>query len=110
MRNYSKALLALGIFFLLSLVVCNQSFAQDPFQAFFNKSEQLTDRSVGRSQNILLGLSGLGALGIGALAFFGRFTWSRFFILIASIVIISSAQYGIKYLTGQDAVFNTTAN
>jgi hypothetical protein len=74
----------------------------------FSNAETLADNTVGRSQQVVYGLGGLGAIGLGALAFMGRFQWSWFFGLVGGLVLIAGLQTGIEYFTGDSQVLQTT--
>jgi hypothetical protein len=66
----------------------------------FVVGEKLAKSTSQYAQKIVFGIAGLGAVALGALAFFGRFTWSWFFGLIGGLVLISGVNYGIQYMTG----------
>jgi hypothetical protein len=71
----------------------------------FTVGEKLAKNTSAWAQKIVFGIAGLGAVALGALAFFGRFTWSWFFGLIGGLLLISGVNFGVKYLTGgTDAV------
>jgi len=76
----------------------------------FKNTEELADNTVGRTQQVVYGLGGLGAIALGALAFFGRFQWSWFFGLIGGLAMIAGLQQGIQYFTGDDQVLASTKN
>jgi hypothetical protein len=71
----------------------------------FTQAERLTDSTVGRTQQVIYGMGGLGAIALGALAFFGRFQWSWFFGLVGGLVLIAGLQQGIQYFTGNEDTF-----
>ena len=66
----------------------------------FVQGEAIAKRTSQYAQRIVFGIAGLGAVALGALAFFGRFTWSWFFGLIGGLVLISGVNYGIQYMAG----------
>ena len=66
----------------------------------FQVGEKLAKNTSAYAQKIVFGIAGLGAIALGALAFFGRFTWSWFFGLIGGLVLISGVNFGIQYITG----------
>jgi hypothetical protein len=66
----------------------------------FTKGADLARRTSAYAQKVVFGVAGLGAIALGALAFFGRFTWSWFFGLIGGLVLITSVNYGIQYISG----------
>jgi hypothetical protein len=76
----------------------------------FSNTEELADNTVGRMQQVVYGVGGLGAIALGALAFFGRFQWSWFFGLIGGLGLIAGLQQGIQYFTGEQDVLASTKN
>jgi hypothetical protein len=75
-------------------------YTQDPFKAIMVGGEKLVKSGTQYSQKMLFGLAGLGATATGAMAFFGRFRWNRFFILVGALLMMASADYGVQYITG----------
>jgi type IV secretory pathway VirB2 component (pilin) len=41
-------------------------------------------------------------MGLGIMAFFGRFQWNWFFMLVGGLILVAGAAAGIDYLTGQN--------
>ena len=72
----------------------------DPFSQIMFSGEGIVKRGTEYSQKMLFGLAGLGATATGAMAFFGRFRWNRFFILVGALLMMASADYGVRYITG----------
>jgi hypothetical protein len=72
----------------------------DPFSKIMVSGEGIVKRGTAYSQKMLFGLAGLGATATGAMAFFGRFRWNRFFILVGALLMMASADYGVQYITG----------
>ncbi len=66
----------------------------------FVKGANLARKTSAYAQKVVFGVAGLGAIALGALAFFGRFTWSWFFGLIGGLVLITGVNYGIQYMSG----------
>lgn len=64
--------------------------------------DELGKNTVGRTQQVVYGLGGLGAIALGAMAFFGRFQWTWFFGLIGGLALIAGIQTGIEYMTGDE--------
>ncbi len=52
------------------------------------------------SRTISYGIGGLGAVALGALAFFGRFQWGWFFGLIGGLAMIGLYNVAVNNLTG----------
>ena len=52
------------------------------------------------SRTISYGIGGLGAVALGALAFFGRFQWGWFFGLVGGLVMITLYNVGVKSIAG----------
>lgn len=78
--------------------------------SLFGNAETLADNTVGRTQQVVYGLGGLGAIALGALAFFGRFQWSWFFGLVGGLALIAGVQQGLEYFTGESSVLASTKN
>lgn len=116
MKQVLRWFLALAVVVTLS-GMAEGAFAQQFFNAqgigggnggsgqLFGQAELLTDRTVGRTQQVIYGMGGLGAIALGALAFFGRFQWSWFFGLVGGLVLIAGLQQGIEYFTGNQNTF-----
>lgn len=83
---------------------------EDPFREVMQGGEKIVKGGTQYSQKMLFGLAGLGATAIGAMAFFGRFRWNRFFILVGALLMIASAQYGIDFITGGSNRLETIRN
>ena len=73
---------------------------EDPFSQIMSGGEVTVKKGTIYSQKMLFGLAGLGATATGVMAFFGRFRWNRFFILVGALLIMASADYGVQYITG----------
>ncbi len=119
MTKFSKILLSMALFAGITVATAGQSMAQPKFQDIndgvskadvFKSTEKLVDNTVQRSQVVVYGIGGLGAIALGALAFFGRFTWSWFLGLIGGLVLIAASQLGIGYITGSEKAFTGTTN
>lgn len=123
MKNILKTLMGLAIVVGLSLSFSHKSYAQANGDYFndiqdgtsngklFTVGESLAKKTVGRAQQVVYGIGGLGAIALGALAFFGRFTWSWFFGLVGGLVLIAGMQLGIGYITGSgDKTFSSIVN
>jgi type IV secretory pathway VirB2 component (pilin) len=82
----------------------------DPFSEVMQDGEKIVKGGTQYSQKMLFGLAGLGATATGAMAFFGRFRWNRFFILVGALLMIASAQYGIDFITGGSNQLETIRN
>jgi hypothetical protein len=52
------------------------------------------------SRAVAYGAGGLGAIALGALAFFGRFQWGWFFGLVGGLVMITLYNVGVKSIAG----------
>ncbi|MFM7622392.1 MAG: hypothetical protein ACKO57_05410 [Alphaproteobacteria bacterium] len=52
------------------------------------------------SRTISYGIGGLGAVALGALAFFGRFQWGWFFGLVGGLAMIGLYNVAVNNLTG----------
>ncbi len=57
-----------------------------------------------QTRNVVYGVGGMGAIGLGALAFFGRFQWAWFWALVGGLSLIALVDVGITTLTGQNVV------
>jgi hypothetical protein len=68
----------------------------------FKNSGKLVDNTLSNTEAITYGIAALGIIGLGIMAFFGRFQWSWFFTLIAGLVLVAGAAAGIQYITGQN--------
>ncbi len=86
------------------------AITKDPFKNVFDNGEKIVKNGTQYSQKMLFGLAGLGATATGAMAFFGRFRWNRFFILVGALLMMASAQYGVEYITGKKDAFETPEN
>jgi type IV secretory pathway VirB2 component (pilin) len=76
----------------------------------FKNSGKLVDNTLSNTEAITYGIAALGIIGLGIMAFFGRFQWSWFFTLIAGLVLVAGAAAGIQYITGQDISKSVTGN
>ena len=59
---------------------------------------------------IAYGIGGLGAVALGALAFFGRFQWGWFFGLIGGLALIGLYNVAATNLGGGDELSNLNTN
>jgi hypothetical protein len=75
---------------------------------FFDDSNKLVLDSYRSGSGIVLGVGGLGAIGLGALAMFGRFRWEWLMALIGGLVTIAGVGTAIQYLTGAATLKNNT--
>ena len=72
---------------------------------FFAGSESVVDTTARQGQYIIYALGGIAALGLGALAVMGRFSWSWFFAMLGGLVMVAGVSMGITYITQQGAPF-----
>jgi hypothetical protein len=68
----------------------------------FEKGKTGINTGFNQTRNIVYGVGGIGAIGLGALAFFGRFQWAWFWALIGGLSLIALVDLGITTLTGTD--------
>lgn len=54
------------------------------------------------SRTISYGIGGLGAVALGALAFFGRFQWGWFFGLVGGLALIGLYNVAVQNIAGGD--------
>ena len=59
-----------------------------------------------QSKKVAYGVGGLGAVALGALAFFGRFQWGWFFGLIGGLVLITLYGVGVQSITNDTDPFS----
>lgn len=62
------------------------------------------------SRTISYGIGGLGAVALGALAFFGRFQWGWFFGLIGGLALIGLYNLAVQNLAGGNVTDLNTSN
>jgi hypothetical protein len=62
------------------------------------------------SRTISYGIGGLGAVALGALAFFGRFQWGWFFGLIGGLALIGLYNVAVQNLAGGNVTDLNTSN
>jgi hypothetical protein len=62
------------------------------------------------SRTISYGIGGLGAVALGALAFFGRFQWGWFFGLIGGLALIGLYNVAASNLAGGNVTSLETSN
>ena len=62
------------------------------------------------SRTISYGIGGLGAVALGALAFFGRFQWGWFFGLIGGLALIGLYNVAVQSLAGGNVTDLNTSN
>jgi type IV secretory pathway VirB2 component (pilin) len=58
------------------------------------------DTATSGLQSITYGIAGLAAIGLGALAFFGRFKWSWFFAIVGGLAVIALTLEIVQSLSG----------
>ena len=75
---------------------------------FFADSNELVIDSYRSGSGVVLGVGGLGAIALGALAMFGRFQWQWLMALIGGLVTIAGVGTAIQYLTGAATLKNNT--
>jgi hypothetical protein len=104
-----QILTTLGVLCLGFLMFSQSSFAQQAVTwGKGNLSgKQITDQVSGvvgdatsASRTISYGIGGLGAVALGALAFFGRFQWGWFFGLIGGLALIGLYNVAVENLAG----------
>jgi hypothetical protein len=66
----------------------------------FTHSRTLAYGTANRATPVAYGLAGLGVMGLGTLAIFGRFQWRWFFAIVGGLVIIAGLNDGVRYITG----------
>jgi hypothetical protein len=76
--------------------------------SFFKDSNDLVLDSYRSGSGVVLGVGGLGAIALGALAMFGRFQWQWLMALIGGLVTIAGVGTAIQYLTGATTLKNNT--
>ncbi|MFN5588277.1 MAG: hypothetical protein ACK48P_00410 [Holosporales bacterium] len=74
---------------------------------FFTDSNTLVNDSYKAGSGVVLGVGGLGAIALGALAMFGRFQWQWLMALIGGLITIAGVGTAIQYLTGVETLKNT---
>ncbi|MFN5609771.1 MAG: hypothetical protein ACK48E_08525, partial [Holosporales bacterium] len=74
---------------------------------FFKNSNALVQDTYKSGSGVVLGVGGLGAIALGALAMFGRFQWQWLMALIGGLITIAGVGTAIQYLTGSDALQRT---
>ncbi len=74
---------------------------------FFEDSNTLVNDSYKAGSGVVLGVGGLGAIALGALAMFGRFQWQWLMALIGGLITIAGVGTAIQYLTGVETLKNT---
>lgn len=62
------------------------------------------------SRTISYGIGGLGAVALGALAFFGRFQWGWFFGLVGGLAMIGLYNVAVNNLTGGGTLSDLKTN
>ncbi|MGE0252229.1 MAG: hypothetical protein AB7G80_06385 [Dongiaceae bacterium] len=76
----------------------SEAWAQgSPFQALQTK----TSDAFRQSRNLIYVVGGIAALGLGVLAFFGKFRWIWFFSLVAGIACVAIIDQIFNYATIQ---------
>jgi hypothetical protein len=76
----------------------------------FTQTDKMVDNAFTQGEKIVYGVGGLGAIALGALAFFGRFQWGWFFGLIGGLALIASISLIISYITGIDDTYAGATN
>jgi hypothetical protein len=64
------------------------------------KMENFVDESAVSGKKISYGLGGLGAVGMSALAFFGRFNWNWLWGLMGGLMLVGLYGTGVTAFTG----------
>jgi hypothetical protein len=103
----------LGIVILAGLLLCGHATTADaagwptttgsfksPDQVI-GKMETFVDDGAMSSRNVVYGLGGLGAVGLGTLALFGRFNWTWLFSLFGGLSLVTLYNVGLQSFTGQ---------
>ncbi|MFN8694308.1 MAG: hypothetical protein ACK5XX_07870 [Holosporales bacterium] len=67
---------------------------------FFSQTDTLVQQTYKQGSGVVYGVGGLGAIGLGALAMFGRFQWQWLMALVGGLLTIAGVGSGIQYLTG----------
>lgn len=67
---------------------------------FFRETDGLVQQTYKQGSGVVYGVGGLGAIGLGALAMFGRFQWQWLMALVGGLLTIAGVGSGIQYLTG----------
>ena len=67
---------------------------------FFTQTATILDNTLSNAELLTYGMGGLGAIGLGVMAFFGKFQWTWFFGLVGGLVLIAGVVLGIEYVTG----------
>ena len=67
---------------------------------FFTETDKLVQNTYQQGSGVVYGVGGLGAIGLGALAMFGRFQWQWLMALVGGLLTIAGVGSGIQYLTG----------
>lgn len=73
---------------------------------FFSDTNDLVIDSYRSGSGVVLGVGGLGAIALGALAMFGRFQWQWLMALIGGLLTIAGVGTAIQYLTGATTLKN----
>jgi hypothetical protein len=69
-------------------------------QPITNQVSLVVGDATSASRKISYGIGGLGAVALGALAFFGRFQWGWFFGLIGGLALIGLYGIAVEQLAG----------
>jgi hypothetical protein len=110
-------LFSLMVFGLLVFSSSESSHAAVTWGSGTLKGKPMTDQvsvvvgdATNASRTISYGIGGLGAVALGALAFFGRFQWGWFFGLIGGLALIGLYNVAATNLAGGDVTTLNTSN
>ena len=73
----------------------------------FSKTAGRLNEGFRQARNIVYVIGGLGAIGLGVGAFFGRFRWGWFFSLLGGLAVIALIIEGILFVTDVDSESGT---
>ena len=93
-RQYLKCL-----FFMLVVAVVAMAPDVALAQNVFDKTGTRLNEGFRQTRNIVYVIGGLGAIGLGVGAFFGRFRWGWFFSLLGGLAVIALIIEGILFVT-----------
>ncbi|MGE0252228.1 MAG: hypothetical protein AB7G80_06390 [Dongiaceae bacterium] len=63
----------------------------------FARLDEQANRAFCEARQLVYVMGGMGSLGVGTMAFFGRFSWKWFFSVISAIAILSLTEQFINY-------------
>ena len=107
MISFKNFLLLSTLSFLMILAFGNHSSQAATWQDKLGSGNKITGvlntyvaDTASTSRTVAYGAGGLGAVALGALAFFGRFQWGWFFGLIGGLVLITLYNVGVQSVAG----------